>query len=254
MSTTSFPSACAPHHRARSIARQKDRLAQAGKISMPAMITVYAAGVVAVAYFALGRSGQDATHLTAAAPAAATAPQTSNTQALESAVSDALASAAATPAKDQAFIDAQRAQAAAKSAKPADGKDDLTAKLDALAKDKQALAAHNQDVFNKVQLAQAGGAHGPADDARASLEAAVAGREADGGKNAAFVGAISGEASARASEMRTVVVVAGDTLSIIAHRIYGDPQAYRRIFDANPRVLTSPNHIYPGQVLRVPSV
>lgn len=53
-----------------------------------------------------------------------------------------------------------------------------------------------------------------------------------------------------AAEMYTVV--AGDTLSKIAKQFYGDPMRYTEIFDANTPMLTDPNLIYPGQVLRIP--
>jgi len=46
-------------------------------------------------------------------------------------------------------------------------------------------------------------------------------------------------------------VKAGDTLSAIAARFYGDPSKYPVIFRAN-RILTNPNHIRPGQVLTIP--
>jgi nucleoid-associated protein YgaU len=44
----------------------------------------------------------------------------------------------------------------------------------------------------------------------------------------------------------------GDTLSGIAKRLYGDPNKYMKIFDANKPMLSHPDKIYPGQVLRVP--
>ena len=45
----------------------------------------------------------------------------------------------------------------------------------------------------------------------------------------------------------------GDTLSKIAKAHYGSYQAYKKIFTANQPLLTDPNKIYPGQVLRIPS-
>ena len=48
-------------------------------------------------------------------------------------------------------------------------------------------------------------------------------------------------------------VVAGDTLSKIAKEQYGNAMEYNRIFDANRPMLSDPNKIYPGQVLRIPS-
>jgi nucleoid-associated protein YgaU len=47
-------------------------------------------------------------------------------------------------------------------------------------------------------------------------------------------------------------VVSGDSLSKIAGRLYGDVKAWPRIFDANRDIVSDPNLIYPGQVLRIP--
>lgn len=47
-------------------------------------------------------------------------------------------------------------------------------------------------------------------------------------------------------------VVKGDTLSKIAKAQYGDPMKYPEIFEANKPMLTHPDKIYPGQVLRIP--
>ena len=47
-------------------------------------------------------------------------------------------------------------------------------------------------------------------------------------------------------------VAKGDTLSAIAKRLYGDANKYMRIFEANTPMLSHPDKIYPGQVLRVP--
>jgi len=44
----------------------------------------------------------------------------------------------------------------------------------------------------------------------------------------------------------------GDSLSKIAKRHYGDANKYPLIFEANRPMLTDPNKIYPGQVLRIP--
>lgn len=47
-------------------------------------------------------------------------------------------------------------------------------------------------------------------------------------------------------------VVAGDTLSKLAKRFYGDAQKYGKIFDANRDKLKDPNLIQPGQQLNIP--
>ena len=47
-------------------------------------------------------------------------------------------------------------------------------------------------------------------------------------------------------------VVRGDTLSAIAKKFYGNANAYMKIFEANKPMLSHPDKIYPGQVLRIP--
>ncbi|SOE23944.1 LysM domain-containing protein [Spirosomataceae bacterium TFI 002] len=44
----------------------------------------------------------------------------------------------------------------------------------------------------------------------------------------------------------------GDWLSKIAKKHYGDANKYMLIFEANKPMLTDPDKIYPGQVLRIP--
>lgn len=46
----------------------------------------------------------------------------------------------------------------------------------------------------------------------------------------------------------------GDSLSKIAQAHYGDMMKYPIIFEANKPMLTSPDLIYPGQVLRIPAL
>ncbi len=48
------------------------------------------------------------------------------------------------------------------------------------------------------------------------------------------------------------VVVSGDNLSKISKHFYGTPNKYPQIFEANQPMLTHPDKIYPGQVLRIP--
>jgi len=47
-------------------------------------------------------------------------------------------------------------------------------------------------------------------------------------------------------------VVAGDNLSKIAVKYYGDASLYTKIFEANKDVLKDPNKIRVGQKLRIP--
>ena len=48
-------------------------------------------------------------------------------------------------------------------------------------------------------------------------------------------------------------VVSGDTLSAISKKVYGNANLYNQIFEANRPMLSSPDKIYPGQVLRIPA-
>jgi nucleoid-associated protein YgaU len=47
-------------------------------------------------------------------------------------------------------------------------------------------------------------------------------------------------------------VQSGDSLSKISKAHYGDPMRYNEIFEANKPMLSHPDKIYPGQVLRIP--
>ena len=47
-------------------------------------------------------------------------------------------------------------------------------------------------------------------------------------------------------------VKSGDTLSKIAREFYGNANKYPVIFEANKPMLSNPDRIYPGQVLRIP--
>lgn len=53
-------------------------------------------------------------------------------------------------------------------------------------------------------------------------------------------------------EGRFHTVASGDTLSAIAKQYYGDANKYNAIFEANKPMLSHPDKIYPGQVLRIP--
>jgi len=56
-----------------------------------------------------------------------------------------------------------------------------------------------------------------------------------------------------ADESRWYTVVRGDTLSAIAKSQYGNASQYPKIFEANKPMLSNPDKIYPGQVLRIPA-
>ncbi|HMU97226.1 MAG TPA: peptidoglycan-binding protein LysM [Chitinophagales bacterium] len=55
-----------------------------------------------------------------------------------------------------------------------------------------------------------------------------------------------------APEAKLHTVVSGDTLSKIAKTYYGNANDYNRIFEANKPMLSHPDKIYVGQVLRIP--
>ena len=54
-------------------------------------------------------------------------------------------------------------------------------------------------------------------------------------------------------ESQMYVVVSGDNLSKVSKQFYGTPNKYTQIFEANKPMLTHPDKIYPGQVLRIPA-
>jgi nucleoid-associated protein YgaU len=56
----------------------------------------------------------------------------------------------------------------------------------------------------------------------------------------------------QADEASYYTVVSGDTLSKISRDAYGDANKYMAIFEANKPMLSHPDKIYPGQVLRIP--
>jgi len=60
------------------------------------------------------------------------------------------------------------------------------------------------------------------------------------------------EAANKQPEAQFHTVARGDTLSRIAKQYYGSASKYPRIFEANRPMLSDPDKIYPGQVLRIP--
>ena len=44
----------------------------------------------------------------------------------------------------------------------------------------------------------------------------------------------------------------GDTLWAVSKKAYGDGSKHMKIFEANKPMLSDPDKIYPGQVLRIP--
>lgn len=56
-----------------------------------------------------------------------------------------------------------------------------------------------------------------------------------------------------AGEIITHEVAEGDNLSIIAGYYYKDPRQWKRLFDRNSAMLTDPNVILPGTLLKIES-
>ncbi len=69
------------------------------------------------------------------------------------------------------------------------------------------------------------------------------------------VGNVEGVAAVEAEEADDAVfhtVEKGDTLWAIAEKTLGNGAKYEQIFEANKPMLSHPDKIYPGQVLRIP--
>lgn len=62
----------------------------------------------------------------------------------------------------------------------------------------------------------------------------------------------SSTAPAPGAAARTYTVAAGDSLSKIAKKLYGDGNQWHKIFDANRDQIKNPDLVRPGQVLKIP--
>jgi nucleoid-associated protein YgaU len=58
--------------------------------------------------------------------------------------------------------------------------------------------------------------------------------------------------TAAAASGRTYTVQAGDSLSKIAKREYGDASQWKKIHEANRDLIKDPDLIHPGQTLKLP--
>ena len=87
-------------------------------------------------------------------------------------------------------------------------------------------------------------------------------QQADSEKIALTVGNVEGVKSVDnnmtvatpAPDSRYHTVVSGDWLSKIAQTYYGDANKYNVIFEANKPMLSDPDKIYLGQLLRIPNL
>ena len=93
------------------------------------------------------------------------------------------------------------------------------------------------------------------DDANSSKSAAKADfSNVEGGSSSSATAPLptpTGTSGTTAAKSYTVV--AGDSLSKIAKREYGDANAWNQIFQANRDVITDADLIYPGQTLTIPA-
>jgi nucleoid-associated protein YgaU len=161
---------------------------------------------------------------------------------LLSAVTASLKEVTPTSDKEKKFVQAQQDYLQQNQETP----EQVKARLDRLAADPKALDAHNRSVMNRVTASAS-----PPTDLVKAVQASQQSLQAPA--NDVSTGALKAEAAVREAEGKTYVVRQGDTLWAIAQQVYGDPYQFKRLFDANPRVLATPNHIFPGQVLRVPT-
>ena len=69
-------------------------------------------------------------------------------------------------------------------------------------------------------------------------------------------GIVSGGSSQLTSKdehtLQSYTVEKGDSLSMIAKKVYGKASLWRQIYEANQDNIKDPDLIYPGQVLRLP--
>jgi nucleoid-associated protein YgaU len=70
-----------------------------------------------------------------------------------------------------------------------------------------------------------------------------------------FSDVVSGASSTAAETQATYksyTIVAGDSLSKIAKREYGNANDWSKIFEANRDIIKDPNKIFPGQTIKIP--
>ena len=107
--------------------------------------------------------------------------------------------------------------------------------------------------YNKLKLSVTD------DDVKVEGEVAV---QADAEKIVLAIGNVEGvdqvdnlmTVATPAPQAQFYTVVSGDTLSKISKEFYGDANKYNTIFEANKPMLSHPDKIYPGQVLRIPNL
>ena len=120
---------------------------------------------------------------------------------------------------------------------------------DAATREKAVLAAGNVEGIEKVDdrlsVTKVGADFSNVRSSASTVADANAGASA-GSAHASAGGSGDGWTS------KTYTVKSGDTLSKISKEFYGEANKYNQIFEANKPMLSDPDKIYPGQVLRIP--
>lgn len=111
-------------------------------------------------------------------------------------------------------------------------------------------AVKDQSIFEKAVVA-VGNTLGISKVEASELKVGIPeGLSLDGGID---INAIIAQATPPA-EPKFHTVEKGDTLWAISEKVYGNGSKYQAIFEANTPMLTHPDKIYPGQVLRIPDI
>ena len=112
------------------------------------------------------------------------------------------------------------------------------------------LTGHTADVNTKTQIMAA---FNDAVETKNTINQIAVEKPVPQAAGAMFSPATAGPlGTTQAGETRTHDVVAGDTLSALAKRYYGDASQYPRIFAANRDQLSDPDKIKVGQKLKIP--
>ncbi len=123
------------------------------------------------------------------------------------------------------------------------GKEQLEKKVDDLGLDKSGIEISVDDDGNVSVLGEA-----VSQEIKEKIILAVGNVEGVGGVN----DKATSKSGGRQSQFHTVK--SGDTLGAISKTYYGTWRLYPEIFEANKPMLTDPDKIYPGQVLRIPDI
>jgi nucleoid-associated protein YgaU len=125
------------------------------------------------------------------------------------------------------------------------GGDDATPDAEALKKEVESLGLDTSGVEISVDGDTVKLAGSAADDElREKIILAVG--------NVAGVAAVEDSTENSGTEPVFHTVEKGDTLWAIAEKTLGNGSKYQKIFEANRPMLSDPDKIYPGQVLRIP--